>query len=87
MAESGFPDWVLGSWGSVHAPAGTPSAIVNKLFSAIVKVMNDPVVIERVRAGGAEVVTSKSPEECAAFVRAQNELWARTIQEIGVTSE
>ncbi len=87
MAESGFPDWVLGSWGGVHAPAGMPGPIVNKLFAAIVKAMNDPTVVERVRAGGAEVVTSKSPEEYGAFVRAQNELWLRTVKEIGVTAE
>ena len=87
MAESGFPDWVLGSWGGVHVPAGTPSAIVNKLFAAIVKAMDDPAIVERVRAGGAEVVTSKSPQEYTAFVRAQNELWTKTVQEIGVTAE
>ena len=87
MAESGFPDWVLGSWQGVHAPAGTPRPIVNKLFSDIIKIMSDPWVIERLGAGGAQVVTSKSPEDYATFMQTQNELWARTVKEIGVNAE
>ena len=87
MAEQGFPDWVFGSWLGVHVPAGTPRPIVNKLYSALIKTMGDPWVIERFHAGGAEVVTSKSPEDYATFMRTQNDLWAKTIKEIGVTAE
>ncbi len=87
MAESGFPEWVLGSWLGVHVPAGTPRPIVNKLYSDVIKIMSDPWVIERLGAGGAQVVTSKSPEDYAAFMRAQNELWGGVVKEIGVTAE
>ena len=87
MAESGFPEWVLGSWLGVHAPAGTPRPIVNKLYSDLIKIMSDPWVIERLGAGGAQVVTSSSPEDYAAFMRAQNELWGGVVREIGVTAE
>lgn len=87
MAELGYPEWVLGSWLGVHVPAGTRRPIVNKLYSVIIKIMSDPWVIERLGAGGAQVITSKSPEDYAAFMRAQNEYWARVVKEIGVTAE
>lgn len=87
MAELGYPEWVLGSWLGVHVPVGTPRPIVNKLYSAIIKIMDDPWVLERLGAGGARVAISKSPEDYAAFMRDQNEYWARVVKEIGITAQ
>jgi tripartite-type tricarboxylate transporter receptor subunit TctC len=87
MAESGFPELMLGSWQGVSVPAGTPRAIVNKLYSALIKTMSDPETVKRLTTGGAVVVTSKSPEEFAAFLRTQNEFWARLVKQTGATAE
>ena len=83
MAESGFPELKLGSWQGISVPAGTPRAIVRKLYAAIIKVMADPWVIERLGAGGPNVVTSKSPEEYAAFLRTQTGFWAKIVKQTG----
>jgi len=87
MAESGFPELLLGSWQGVAVPAGTPRAIVNKLYSAVIKTMGDPETVKRFKTGGAEVVTSKSPDEYAAFLRTQNEFWAKIVKQTGATAE
>ena len=87
MAESGFPELMLGSWQGISVPAGTPRAIVTRLYPAIIKVMGDPWVIERLGAGGANVVTSKSPEEFAAFLLTQNEFWAKMVKQTGAVAE
>jgi tripartite-type tricarboxylate transporter receptor subunit TctC len=87
MVESGFPELMLGSWQGVSVPASTPRSIVNKLYSAVIKTMSDPETVKRLTAGGAEVVTSKSPEEFAAFLRTQNEFWAKIVKQTGATAE
>jgi tripartite-type tricarboxylate transporter receptor subunit TctC len=87
MEESGFPELMLGSWQGISVPDGTPRAIVKRLYPAIIKVMGDPWVIERLGAGGANVVTSKSPEEFAAFLRTQNEFWAKMVKQTGAVAE
>jgi tripartite-type tricarboxylate transporter receptor subunit TctC len=87
MAESGFPELLLGSWQGVSVPVGTSPAIVNKLYSAVIKTMRDPETVKRLATGGAEVVTSKSPAEFAAFLRTQNEFWAKLVKQTGATAE
>jgi tripartite-type tricarboxylate transporter receptor subunit TctC len=87
MAEQGYPDWTLGSWSGVLAPLGTPKPVIDKLFAALTKTMNAPDVAERINAGGAAVFVSKSPVEFAQFLKAQTDLWAQTIKDIGATAE
>ena len=87
MIESGFPELTLGSWQGVYVPAGTPRPIVNKLYATVIKVMADSEVIERYGLGGALVVTSKSPEEFAAFLKNQTAFWAKIVKDVGATAE
>ncbi len=87
LAESGFPELTLGSWQGVYVPASTPQPIVKRLYAGVMKVMGDPEVIERYGAGGAVVVTSKSPEDFAAFMKVQNEFWAKLVKQLGASEE
>jgi tripartite-type tricarboxylate transporter receptor subunit TctC len=87
MAESGFPELTLGSWQAMYVPAGTPRLVVNKLYSVMIRTMEDPEVIKRLQTGGAEIVTSKSPEEFAVFLRNQDEFWARIVKNVGAVAE
>ena len=85
MIESGFPDFVTSSWQGVFVPAGTPHAIVAKLHDALVKVLAMPEVKERFAAGGVTASSSKSPEEFAAFVAAENARWGKLVHDSGAT--
>ena len=87
MAESGFPELLLGSWQGVSVPAGTSRTIVNRLYSAIIKTMSDPETVKRLATGGAEVVTSKSPAEFATFLQIQTEFWAKLVKQTGAVAE
>ena len=51
------------------------------------KTLHDPEVIKRLNAGGAEIVTSRSREEFAEFMKTQTAFWAKIIKDVGVTSE
>jgi tripartite-type tricarboxylate transporter receptor subunit TctC len=85
MVESGHPDSRSGSWQGIFVPAGTPSAVVERLFSAVQQAMKAPEVAERLAKGGVEVVLSASPQEFAQYVAADTQRWAKVAKESGAT--
>ena len=87
MAESGFPELKLGSWQAMFVPKGTPRPIVNRLYTVMIKTVEDPETVKRLAAGGADIVTSKSPDEFAAFLKEQTEFWAKIVKSVGATAE
>jgi tripartite-type tricarboxylate transporter receptor subunit TctC len=87
MPELGYESMKSGSWQGLYVPAGTPAPIVNRLFAVMTKVMADPEVNKRLNDNGIEVVTSRSPEEFASFMKSENEKWAKVVQKVGVTME
>lgn len=64
------------------APAGTPREIVARLNAEIVKAVRLPAVRERFATLGTEPVGS-TPEECAAFLRAEIDKWAKVVKASG----
>ncbi len=87
MPELGYANMKSGSWQGAYAPLGTPRPIVDKLFAVFTKVMSDPQVIKVLNDNGSEVVTSKSPEEFATFMKVENDKWGKVIKQVGVTME
>jgi tripartite-type tricarboxylate transporter receptor subunit TctC len=87
MVESGYPDFVTGSWQGVFVPAGTPRDIVERLFTAIQSTMRTVEVAERLKNGGAEVVISQSPAAFMEFVAAETRRWARVVRESNATAD
>ena len=87
MAESGFPELTLGSWQAMYVPRGTPPPVVNRVYTAVIKTLDDPEVAKRLANGGAEIVTSKSPEEFAAFLKSQTTFWAKIVKDVGAVAE
>jgi len=87
MAESGYPDFVTGSWQGVFVPAGTPKEVVDRLFKAVIQSLSTREVADRLAHGGAEVVTSPSPADFAAFVAAETKRWARVVRESNATAD
>jgi len=85
MIEAGYPDMVSSSWQGVFVPAGTARPIVEKLHSALLATLDSPDVKQRFAGGGVTVVTSKTPEEFAAFVSAEGARWGKVAKESGAT--
>ena len=83
IAET-YPGYDLGIWQSIVAPAGTPRAIVERLSAALNKVMAMPQVRERLLGAAVEPAKSNTPEEFAAFIRAQAETRAKVIKAVGM---
>ena len=85
--ELGFNNMRSGSWQGAYVPVGTPASVVKKLHAASTKIVLDPGLIKRLQDNGAEVVTSKSPEEFAVFMKEENDNWAKVIKEVGVVMD
>jgi tripartite-type tricarboxylate transporter receptor subunit TctC len=86
MAASGVPGYEVVGWQGLFAVAGTPREIVARLQAEVAKVLRLPEVRERLSGLGADGVGS-SPEEFAAFVRAEHARWGSVIREKGIRSE
>jgi tripartite-type tricarboxylate transporter receptor subunit TctC len=76
VAEMGYPGYEAGSWFGVLAPAGTPRPIVLRLNKEVVKALARPDLAERLASEGAEPAAN-TPEEFAAFIKAEIAKWGR----------
>jgi tripartite-type tricarboxylate transporter receptor subunit TctC len=74
LAEAGMSEYDAGVWIGLLAPAGTPSAIVDRLSSAANEALKDEEVQGALRLQGTDPVGS-TPKEFADFIRADVEKW------------
>ncbi len=84
IAESGVPGYDATSWFGLFAVAGTPAPIVTQLNKALVKVLNQPEVKAKIVAQGGEVV-AETPEQFAAFIKAETAKWGKVVKESGAS--
>src|SRR5437879_12102854 len=87
MRESGYLDGSSGSWQGVLVPAGTPRAVVDRLFEVVVRTRKTPELIEALAKGGAEAVTSASPQAFADFVASETQRWGKVAKESGAIAD
>ena len=86
VAEAGVPGYEAIEWNAVMVPAGTPAATVTRIHQALVKVLANPAIQERIVSLGAEVVAS-SPEQFGAFIKKELATWTKVVKEMGITSQ
>ena len=83
MIEAGFPGFVSVLSMGLVAPAGTPPAIVEKIYQDMVKGLAAPEVRKKLANIGMEV-TGSSPAEFAATMAAERPQWAKVIKDAGI---
>ncbi len=54
--EQGFADLQIAHWAGIHAPKGTPPAILDKLAAAVDKAMKEPATVDKLKGLGIEPV-------------------------------
>ncbi|MDO8941854.1 MAG: tripartite tricarboxylate transporter substrate binding protein [Desulfobacterales bacterium] len=82
MAEAGVPDFEVGSWTGLIAPAGTPRPIIEKLAAAVLDSLKDPEIIQRFNRAGAEVAPL-GPREFERFYFDEVKRWAPIVKASG----
>ncbi|MNN03964.1 Tripartite tricarboxylate transporter family receptor [compost metagenome] len=84
VAEGGVSNFEAYAWQGMVAPAGTPKAVVTRLNAELVKALKTPEVQKKLEGVGVEAVSS-TPEEFAAYARAEAERWGKLIKAKGIT--
>jgi tripartite-type tricarboxylate transporter receptor subunit TctC len=68
------------------APASTPKAIVDKLNSQLISVLNNPEVKAQLNSRGFDVVTS-TPAQTADYIKSEVVKWGPIVKKSGATAE
>jgi tripartite-type tricarboxylate transporter receptor subunit TctC len=87
MQEAGVAGFDISHWQGVLAPAGTPSAVVQRLNTEIVKAMHAPDVHERIAVKGGNEIVTGAPEELAALIRKELQGYARLIKDAHISAQ
>ena len=82
IAESGLPGFDISTWFGIFAPAGTPRPVVDRLHDEFAKALAAPDVREKMLNLGAEPV-GNTPEEFAAYVKAEAAKYAKLVKASG----
>jgi tripartite-type tricarboxylate transporter receptor subunit TctC len=78
IAEAGVPDYEMGDWIGIVAPAKTPQAVVDKLNKAIASALKVPETQARIEKIGTQVEGS-TPEQFDAFIKKEMEKWSKVV--------
>jgi tripartite-type tricarboxylate transporter receptor subunit TctC len=86
FAEAGVKGLVVVNWYGLIAPKGTPKHVIDVLNREVVKAMQSPDMAKRLLAEGSSAV-GNSPQEFAAHIRAEHDMWARVIKQAGIRGQ
>lgn len=76
----------FGQWWALVVPAKTPKPIIETLYRATDKSLQDKRVQGRISSQGINL-TSKSPDDTMSFIRAEAAKWAKVVSDLGIKPE
>ena len=82
VAEAALPGFEVNNWIGLFAPAGTPVEIVRRLNGEATRIMQSPAIQARLPGEGARFAAN-TPEQFAAFVKAEIAKWAPVVRASG----
>ena len=82
LVEAGYPDMLDYTWVGVFMPAGTPAAVVNKLFEAMQRVLQSTDIKDRI-AGLAFEAIAEPPPRTVEYVKAEVVRWGDVVKKTG----
>jgi len=80
ISESGFLGFNAPTWWGVLAPAKTSPAIIESMHQSITKALKNPLVVEKFKAQGIEVVAG-NPNTLRDFIGNQMAIWGKFVIE------
>ena len=83
LAELGYNGLDMGSWMALLAPKGTSPEIITKLNQALNEAMKNPEFIQKVNAGGGELVGG-TPQDLANQMNKEIPRWATIIDRLNI---
>ena len=86
VAESGVPGYEVTTAYGVAAPAKTSRAILDRLYTDLIRALNSPDLRERLQGLGADPV-GNTPEQYTAFMQNEIAKWGKVIKAAGIKGE
>jgi tripartite-type tricarboxylate transporter receptor subunit TctC len=86
VAELGYPKATVFGWVGLHAPAGTPAAVLDTLSGAITKALQQPQLREHLATEGADLAP-QSASDYAQFLATESTRWRDVVQAAGIQPE
>jgi tripartite-type tricarboxylate transporter receptor subunit TctC len=83
VAEAGLPGYEVDQWYAIVTSARVPAPIATTLYTAISESLQAPDVVQRLSADGSIIVGS-TPEQLAAYMRADMAKWRKLVKEAGL---
>ena len=74
------------AWGAILAPIGTPTAIVNRIHSAVVVALQDPVLSNKLATMIVEPYAG-TPQELKAGAEKEIVIWGELVKELGLVEK
>ncbi len=86
VGESGLPGFETVAWNGILAPRGTPEAIRQRLWQALVALRSNATLLDRVRLLGGSYVAS-TPEEFQARIDGDIAKWKRLAEAANIQAQ
>jgi tripartite-type tricarboxylate transporter receptor subunit TctC len=86
VAESGVPGYDIAVWAGLFAPAGTPPAVVARLYQEAGRAMSAPDTREKLKGIGMDP-GGLSPEQLTAMIKADIAKYAAIVKAAGIRAE
>ncbi len=87
VAEAGYPGMGTNAWNGLFAPSKIPPALLNRIFTDVVKVMETAATREMLGRSLMSVVVNKSPAEYQGFVVDQAKKWQKVVTDNNIKVE
>jgi tripartite-type tricarboxylate transporter receptor subunit TctC len=83
MLEAGVRDFEAATYTGIFLPSATPKDIVNRVYTALLKVLDQPSTRDAFARMGAEVIKS-TPEELSKRIALDFARWKKVQQQTGI---
>lgn len=83
---SQIPNFVTGSWQGLLAPGGTPPAMLDKLQTAVQRIVTRPDVAKRLEELGSEPV-DMSRQQISAWMQTETVRWGKVVKDNNIKAE
>ena len=79
-------DLTILNWGGLLGPAKMPAAVKTRLANEVARILALPDMREKLNQFGAEAIAS-TPEDFAAFTKAEHDKFAKLVKAAGIQAE
>ncbi|GAB7544020.1 Bug family tripartite tricarboxylate transporter substrate binding protein [Cupriavidus sp. 8B] len=86
VAEAGVAGYEVTNWYGLVAPAGVPADVIQQLNAALVKVMANPEIRQRLELSGMDA-TSSSPAQFGQLLVRERTKWGEVIHKAGIQGD